>query len=138
MYLLGTDVIDQLRQARSDAADCRVLSWAKSQAPSELYISVITLLEIERGIIDVERADALQGIALRQWFEYQLKTTFAPRTLAIDAAVTECCARLRLADINSERNALLSATALVNKMSLVTKDTAAFVATGVKLINPWL
>ena len=137
MYILATDVLAELRKAPSDGANPRVISWAKAQHPEELYISVISLLEIERGIVEVERYDAHQGRALRTWFQHQLKASFAPRTLAIDIVVAEHCASEVFSGLGSERNALLAATALAHKMTLVTGDTTEFVATGIPLLNPW-
>ncbi|HIT03203.1 MAG TPA: type II toxin-antitoxin system VapC family toxin [Candidatus Caccocola faecipullorum] len=137
MYLLDTNVVSELRKAASGKADANVAAWASRIDASELFISAITVMEIEMGVMRIERRDAAQGAVLRRWFETRVIPEFAERTLPIDAAVARRCARLHVPDTRSERDALIAATALVHCMTVVTRNTADFATTGVPLINPW-
>lgn len=102
-----------------------------------MFISALTLMELEIGILRVERHDAVQGARLRAWFETRVCPEFEDRTLSIDAAIARRCARLHVPDPKSERDALIAATGLEHGLTVVTRNTADFAATGVSLINPW-
>jgi predicted nucleic acid-binding protein len=136
MYLLDTNVVSELRKASK--ADGNVIAWAGSVPTAGLFLSALTILEIETGILLVERRDATQGAALRSWLETQVLPAFSGRILAVDVAVALCCARLHLPHRRSERDALIAATALVHSLMVITRNTADFDNTGVALINPWL
>lgn len=135
MYILDTNVVSELRKGKRAAP--RVVDWVNTLPAGALFISAITVLELEQGILSMERKDAVQGAKLRDWFENQVLTTFAWRTLAVDAAVARCCARLHVPDPRSERDALIAATALVHRMTVVTRNEKDFIHTGVQLFNPW-
>ena len=137
MYLLDTNVVSELRKANSGKIDPQVQRWATQQASAQLFISVISLMELETGILLVERRDLKQGIVLRTWFEQQVLPTFTKRTLSIDTPVALKCAKLHVPDPRSDRDALIAATALVHGLTVVTRNTDDFIASGVKLLNPW-
>lgn len=137
MYLLDTNVISELRKASNNKAHPNVLAWASEQEASSLYISAITLMELEMGILAIERKDTHQGTRLRHWMQEQVLPEFADRTLAIDTRVALRCAQLHIPDRRSERDALIAATALIHNMTVVTRNTADFLATHVALVNPW-
>jgi predicted nucleic acid-binding protein len=113
------------------------LEWADRADASALYISAITVLELDTGVLLMERRDAKQGAALRAWLNEQVLTEFKDRVLAIDTAVARRCAGLHVPDPRAERDALIAATALVHGMTVVTRNTEDFGATGVRLLNPW-
>jgi predicted nucleic acid-binding protein len=135
MFLLDTNVISELRKART--ADPRVVAWANSVEASLLFISAITVLELEQGVLLVERRDARQGMALRAWLDGQVMPEFSSRTLPIDSDVARRCAGLHVPDPRSERDALIAATALVHGLTVVTRNITDFDKTGIRLINPW-
>jgi predicted nucleic acid-binding protein len=136
MFLLDTNVVSELR--RPERADANVRAWASS-APAELYaISVVTVLELERGTLLVERRDAMQGGILRRWLEREILAPLATRILAIDVAIARQCASLHVPDPRPERDALIAATALTHGLTVVTRNTADFEPMGVALLNPWL
>lgn len=135
MYLLDTNVLSELR--RAEKADANVRAWAAQHPVADFFISSITVLELELGILMRERKDKVQGAILRSWFENQVLPRFEERILDIDAAVARRCAALHVPDPRSERDALISATALVHDMSVVTRNVTDFAATGVRLVNPW-
>ncbi len=137
MYLLDTNVISELRKAKSKNVNKNVIKWAKSVSPSSLYISVITILEIETGIITVERRDPSQGALLRTWMDTHVLPTFSERILLFDVAVALRCAKLHVPDKKSERDAIIAATALVHGMTVVTRNVSDFQRTGIEILNPW-
>ncbi len=135
MYLLDTNVLSELR--RPDRADARVRAWAARQQPAHCWVSAITILELERGVLLIERRDARQGAQLRTWLEGILRQ-FQDRVLVIDMAVARRCAGLHVPDRRAERDALIAATAMVHGMTIVTRNVADFAATQVPLLNPWV
>lgn len=137
MFVLDTNVVSELRKAKSGKADPKVTAWATAQQPVGLYISAITVLELEMGILQVGRRDAAQGTLLRAWLEQHVLPAFSGRILPIDELVARRCAALHVPDPRSERDALIAATALVHGMTVVTRNVADFGATGVGLLNPW-
>jgi predicted nucleic acid-binding protein len=134
MYLLDTNVISELRKPR---ADRRVKLWAESVPAASLYLSAISLLELETGVLQIERRDAKQGAVLRRWMDAHVLPAFAGRILAIDAAVALRCARLHSPNRMAHGDALIAATALVHGFIVVTRNTTDFVPADVALFNPW-
>jgi predicted nucleic acid-binding protein len=137
MYLLDTNVISELRKAGSGKADKNVLAWADNVSASKLYLSVITILELETGILLIERRDKSQGALLRTWLGTHVLPAFSERIIVIDTAIAQACAKLHVPDPRSDRDAMIAATAMVHGMVVVTRNIADFVPTGVKTINPW-
>lgn len=137
MYVLDTNVVSELRKARTGKIDANVAAWAENMDASALFVSSITIMELELGILSVERRDAIQGSRLRSWLEQYVLPEFSGRTLPVDTAVALRCARLHVPDKRSERDALIAATALVHGMTVVTRNVADFEPTGVAIINPW-
>ncbi len=137
MYLLDTNVISELRKAKTGKADSKVVAWAEHVPMPSLFLSVITLLELETGVLLIERRDPSQGAILRRWFETQVLPAFSGRILAVDTPVVRRCARLHVPDPRSDRDALIAATALVHNLTVVTRNVADFELTGVRIMNPW-
>ncbi len=137
MYLMDTNVVSELRKAKSGKIDQQVLAWAESAATSSLFLSVISIMELETGVLLVERRDPTQGAMLRSWLNTHVMPAFSERILPVDTAVAQCCARLHAPDPRSDRDALIAATALVHGMTVVTRNINDFVATKVELLNPW-
>lgn len=137
MYLLDTNVISELRKAKSGKANQNVLKWANGVSAASMFISVITVLEIETGILLIERKDPAQGGLLRSWINTQVLPTFTERILPVDTAVAQCCAKLHIPDPRSDRDALIAATALVHGLTVVTRNSNDFTATGVEILDPW-
>jgi len=137
MFVLDTNVVSELRKVRLGKADTNVLAWAQSVDAAGLFVSAITIMELELGVLSVERKDAAQGAMLRSWLEQQVLPEFAGRTLPVDTAVAQRCARLHVPDRRGERDALIAATALVHGMTVVTRNVTDFRPTGVNVINPW-
>lgn len=137
MFLLDTNVVSELRKAKAGRADANVAGWARSIAPTALFLSVVTVLELEIGILQIERRDRRQGATLRDWLENQVLPSFDDRILFIDLPVARRCANLHVPDPASERDALIAATALAHGLTVVTRNVVDFERSGVALLNPW-
>ena len=137
MFVLDTNVVSELRKVRLGKADPNLTAWAESVDAADLFVSAITIMELELGVLSIERKDATQGAMLRAWLEQHVLPEFSGRTLPVDTAVAQRCARLHVPAKRGERDALIAATALVHGMTVATRNVADFKPTGVPLINPW-
>lgn len=137
MYVLDTNVVSELRKVRHGRADKNVAKWADSVFATDLYLSVITVQELEIGVLLIERHDAEQGAVLRKWLESYVLPAFSNRILAIDMAIAQRSAVLHVSDPAPFRDSLIAATALVHGMTLVTRNVTDFQLSGVPLLNPW-
>ena len=132
-YLVDTNVLSELRRKQPQPA---VVAWFAQRPRQTLYLSVLTLGEIRKGI---ERLEAARQQPLLDWLEVELTKYFLGRLLAVDAHTADRWGRLLgsagrpLPAVDS----LLAATALQHDLTLVTRNTADFAGTGVRLINPW-
>ena len=135
MYLLDTNVLSELR--RRQRTNPKVAAWADGVDPADLFLSAITILEIEAGMLLIARRDQAQGALLHSWIENRVLPAFHGRILPVDTAVAQLCARLHVPDPRAERDALIGATALVHRLKLVTRNTKDFSPMGVALVNPW-
>ena len=137
MYLLDTNIVSELRKVRLGKADSGVAAWAEEVDAADLFISAITLQELEIGVLRAERRDPAQGAMLRTWLDAHVLPAFAGRILPIDTAVARRSAQLHVPDPRPVRDGLIAATALVHAMTVVTRNTSDFEPTGVTLLNPW-
>ncbi|WP_276809005.1 type II toxin-antitoxin system VapC family toxin [Castellaniella defragrans] len=137
MFVLDTNVLSELRKVRVGNADLNVAAWTESVDAAELFVSAITIMELELGVLSIERKDATRGAVLRSWLEHHVLPEFSGRILPVDTAVAQRCARLHVPDKCGERDALVAATALVHGMTMVTRNVADFKPTGVPILNPW-
>ncbi|KWF17359.1 twitching motility protein PilT [Burkholderia pseudomultivorans] len=137
MFVLDTNVVSELRKVRTGKADRNLAAWSSTVDASALFVSAITIMELETGVLQMERRDSTQGALLRAWLDGHVMPEFSGRVLPVDTAVAQRCARLHVPDRRSERDALIAATALVHGMTVVTRNVADFVETGVAIVNPW-
>jgi predicted nucleic acid-binding protein len=121
---------------KKDTANSHVALWALRQPAEQLFMSVITVRELEYGVLLVARKDARQAKSLGTWLEGVLRR-FEGRIIDIDTAIARRCAALHVPDPKPERDGWIAATALVHNMTVVTRNTRDFAATGAKLFNPW-
>ena len=135
MFLLDTNVISELRRPRR--TNPNVAKWADSVSPSDLFLSSISILELETGALLLARRDGGQGGLIRQWIEERVLTAFAERILAVDTVVARRCALLHVPDPKPSRDSLIAATALVHRLIVVTRNRADFEPMGVAVLNPW-
>jgi predicted nucleic acid-binding protein len=137
MYVLDTNVVSELRKIRLGKADSQVAAWADSIEVMDLYISVITVQELEIGVLLAERRDPSQGAVFRLWLNGHVIPAFNGRILNVDTAVAQRSAKLHVPDPRPVRDGLIAATALVHGMTVVTRNVADFEPTGVPTLNPW-
>lgn len=137
MYILDTNVISEMRKTRNGKADRNVVAWAETVPSASLFLSAITILEIETGILLLERRDTSQYAVLREWMDEYVLLTFSGRILPLDAAVAMCCAKLHIPNPRPHSDAVIAATAIVHRMHVVTRNISDFESMGVNLINPW-
>jgi toxin FitB len=137
MFLLDTNVVSELRKVRLGTANENVAKWADSVDAADLFLSAITIEELEIGILLVERRDPAQGAVFRTWLDKHVLPAFAGRILAVDTAVAQRSARLHVPDLRPIRDGLIAGTALVHGMTVVTRNVMDFEPTGVPVLNPW-
>ncbi len=135
-YLLDTNVVSELRKSEK-RADSRVRSWIAARDPSDLYLSVLTIMEIEIGIGRLNRRDSVQAGFLQAWLEDNLLKVFSGRILPMDLAVARRTARLHVPDPSPERDAIIAATAAVHGLTVVTRNVKDFESLDVAIIDPW-
>ena len=136
MFVLDTNVLSAWRGRQADPS---VATWCLQQDSGDFHISVLTLMELEIGVLRMERRDARQGAELWRWLSRRIRPEFSVpgRTPPVDAAVALRCAQLHAPDPRPERDALIAATALVHGMTVVTRDIRDFEPMGVRTVNPW-
>src|SRR5258708_26421088 len=135
MYLLDTNVVSELRRGKKAHPSVRM--WAHALPAASLYLSVVSILELEIGILLMERRDRKQGGILRDWMDRHVLPAFAGRILAIDTVVAQRGAALHVPNPRSDHDALIAATALVHGMTVVTRNVSHFQPMGVTVVNPW-
>jgi predicted nucleic acid-binding protein len=135
MFLLDTNVVSELR--RPSRTDPRVAAWADSVPPAEMFLSSITMLELETGALLLSRRDPPQGALIRRWIENRVLPAFADRILPVDTAVARRCAAFHVPTPQPYRDSLIAATALVHNLTVVTRNTADFQRMAVPMLNPW-
>lgn len=135
MFVLDTNVISELRHGKPRQS-VAVRAWAAGQPASRLFISAISILELEKGVLALERKTPPQGSALRVWLT-GVRAAFAGRILPFTDRTATLCAALHVPNPRSERDAMICATALEHGMAVVTRNVGDFEGAGVKLVNPF-
>lgn len=136
-WLLDTNVVSELRKIGDGKADPNVAAWTEREDASRFFISALTILELERGVLGVRRRDPAQGARLRAWLDSLVRPAFAGRILPVDDAVATRCAHLHVPDRRNEVDALIAATALVHGLKVATRNVRDFEGLGVPLVDPW-
>ena len=134
-YLLDTNVISELR--RIDRANVNLVAWSHITPIAQMYLSVVTVLEVEQGILLLERKDARQALHIRTWLDNEILVNFKERILEVDLKVAFACAKLHVPDPRPERDALIAATALSNGLTVVSNNESDFAPMGIPFMNPW-
>lgn len=137
MFLVDTNVVSEFRKLSTRRADPNVADWAARTPIEHLYLSAMTIMELEIGALLVERRDPRQGAVLRKWFDGYVVPSFDGRILPFDDAAAIACARLHVPDPRAPEDAMIAATALVHGLTVVTRNTRDFAPMGVRLLNPW-
>lgn len=135
MFLLDTNVLSALR--RPEKADPLLLKFAEESTGADAFVSAVSIMEIEYGALLLARRDRRQSEMLMEWLERTLLPRYSDQILDVTLTIARRCASLHVPDPQPYRDAFIAATALVHDLTLVTRNTKDFKATGVKLLNPW-
>ena len=138
MYVLDTNIVSELRKAASGRANAGVTDWANSVPATLMFMSVISLHELEHGVLLAERRDAAKAAMLRTWLDKSVNPAFADRLLPITVDIARQSAALHVPDPAPFRDALIAATALHHDMTVITRNTSDFTRfTNLTVTNPW-
>lgn len=138
MYLLDTNIISEIRKINSGNANIGVKNWAENNNKDLMFISVISLFELEKGVLNLERKDNFQGKIYRQWLDNMVKPTFANRILSITPQTVLICAKMHISDKKSLTDSLIAATAIENNLTVITRNEKDFIHTGASVFNPFV
>ncbi|WP_231403513.1 type II toxin-antitoxin system VapC family toxin [Diaphorobacter sp. JS3051] len=135
MLILDTNVLSEVRKSTCHPS---VQAWMAEQAMDQLYITSITVLEIQRGISQLAlRGEEAQATVLARWLDDMVLPAFSNRILPMDHVMARRAAKLTWADSRDYRDSLMAAAGLVHGAALVTRNVKHFEVSGVLLINPW-
>lgn len=137
MYLLDTNVISEIRRLKQGKCHPNVANWVNHTSSELMYTNAIVLMELERGVLAIERKDKIQGQNLRNWLDNQVKPSFVGKILPVGEKTAEICAKLHIPDHAPENDAWIASSAIEHRLILVTRNVADFKKTGVKLFNPF-
>lgn len=137
MHLLDTNVLSELRKLPTGRADQRVRAWAEQTDREANFLSVMTILEVETGILRLERYDSFQAAHLRRWLSDIVLPDFGKRIFDVDIEIAIQAAALHVPNPRSSHDALIAATAKVKGLTLATRNVGDFVGAGVRVVNPW-
>lgn len=138
MFVLDTNIVSELRKAASGRANSGVTDWASSVPATLMFMSVISLHELEHGVLLAERSDPTKGTILRTWLDTSVNPAFADRLLPVTADIARQSAALHVPDPAPFRDALIAATALHHDMTVITRNTRDFNRfTDLTTTNPW-
>ncbi|AYG67101.1 MULTISPECIES: type II toxin-antitoxin system VapC family toxin [unclassified Rhizobium] len=131
MYLVDTNVISEVRRGNSQA-----VAWLRSIDPSTVYLSVITLGEIMRGIALKRKSDPRAAAHLEEWLR-KIRHDHGNRILAITDQIAVEWGRIAAQRPRGDADGLIAATAIVHDLIVVTRNVGDFDDTGASIINPW-
>lgn len=133
MFLLDTNVISELRVGKPHPS-AAVRHWAAGVPSNQLYLAAVTVLELETGVLILERRDRQQGERLRTWLQAVLEQF---QVLPFGKATALLCAAMHVPNRRPERDAMIAATAKEHGYTVATRNTDDFEGCGVTLLNPW-
>ena len=135
MFILDTNVLSELRQGEPNRG---VVEWIDAHNEFQMFLSAMTVYELELGVSRKERVDPAQGRVLREWLETIVMGEFGERVLPIDERVAKAAARVQVPDQRPFVDCLIAATAMVHGAPVVTRNEKGFArVSGVSIINPW-
>ncbi|MBB1636370.1 type II toxin-antitoxin system VapC family toxin [Cupriavidus sp. UME77] len=137
MYLIDTNVISEMRKRERADKGVRAFFRQAAKQERELYLSVVTVGELRRGVELIQhRGDHAQGALLATWLDTVLHE-FGAHILAVDAEIGQLWGRLRVPHAEHALDKLIAATALIHDLTVVTRNVSDFAGTGVRVLNPF-
>lgn len=137
MYLLDTNVLSEMRAMALGRGDAAVIAWMRATDPDLFRLSAISLFEIERGVLLMERRDARQGRVLRDWMNTSVLVAFDGRVIEVSPDIARLAASFHVPDPAPLADSLIAATAVIHGLTVVTRNGADFRFPGVAVFNPW-
>ncbi|MBA3519812.1 MAG: type II toxin-antitoxin system VapC family toxin [Rhizobiales bacterium] len=135
MFLLDTDVLSASR--RPEKAGQGLETWVANTNPRDMFLSAVSILEIKIGALRLSRRDQRRGAALDEWIRDRVLTKFEGRIIPFDALTALRCAPFHVPNTPPERDAMIAATALQHRFTIVTRNVRDFQRMGVPYLNPW-
>lgn len=133
MFLIDTMVLSELRRRQRDPG---VVAWIAQQRHEDCFLSVVSIGEIERGLVQQRRVDAAFSRQLASWLD-QLLRSYGDRLLPVDVGIARRWGRLSAELVHDGSDLLIAATALEHGLTVVTRNLRHFTSTGVPTLNPW-
>lgn len=133
--LLDTVTLSELRK-KSKAAPA-VIAWQTAMGGAQAYLSVVTMNEIRYGLLRVKERDPAFGQRLQIWYQEILAAPLLYGIVPVDLTIAEIAAEFRAAHGTPYQDSLIAATAKLHGLTLATRNTEDFEATGIQIINPW-
>lgn len=137
MFLLDTNALSDLRHAGGPKANSGLVAWGTQTPAAAMFVSVLTVCEIETGILRLERRDPAGAAPLRAWFVGQVLAALGDRSLPVTRPIARRAAAMHIPDPRPAIDALVAATASVHDLTVVTRNTGDFADLGVRLHSPW-
>lgn len=137
MYLLDTNIVSEIRKVKQNKANENLVSWLTNVSKESLYINVVVIMEIERGILRMERKDPQQAAGLKDWYQTVVKSMFYERVLLIDETTASICASLHVPDLAPENDAWIASSAIQYDLTLITRNTKDFQHPNLRVLNPF-
>lgn len=137
MFLVDTNIISEMRKIEQGKGNIGVTDWVANTPSHQICTSAVVMMELERGVLSMERKDVEQGKRLRNWIENVVKNRFSDKILAIDATTAGICARLHIPDRSPENDAWIAAQAIQHGLTVVTRNEKDFAELGVQVWNPF-
>jgi toxin FitB len=134
-YLLDTNILSEIRKG-AQRSQPQLWKWWLGMRDAELFLSVMTLGEIRKGIDRLAARDRAQTLVLERWFE-EVKGTFLDRVIEVTPGIAECWGRLQAMRSLPVVDALIAASAFQHNLTLVTRNEADFSGLGIRVINPF-
>ncbi len=135
MFLLDTNVVSDLRRPKRITP--AAAQWFGSVDSGQLYISTVTVFEIQHGIVELRRRDAQRAAHLQGWLDTAVLSAFAGRIVALDTVAAQRSAELHAGRTRWDADRMIAAIALSRGMTLVTRNVGDFASMGVKVIDPF-